>query len=65
MRNSTKLDLKSFVCGLDRFHINSIQWSVKGPGEVCYRACPIAFAKQNIVWVIVNVVVRERLEKLY
>ncbi len=65
MRNSTKLDLKSFVCGLDRFPINSLQWSLKGPGEVCYRACPIAFAKQNLVWVFVNVVVKERLEKLY
>jgi len=38
---------------------------LKGPGEVCYGACPIALAKQNLVWVIVNVVVRERLEKLY
>ena len=65
MRNSTKLNLKSFVCGLNRFPINSLQWSLKGPGEVCHRACPTAYAKQNLVRVIVNVVVRERLEKLY
>src|SRR4029077_9123535 len=57
-----KLDLKPLVRGWNRLPVRPFHRPLHGSCEPRNRACPITLTKQNLIWVIVNVIIWKCLE---